>query len=255
MKFPAVAFDLDGTLYPNYSFYARLVPFLLKEQRYLRAFGKARDRLRAEECNLAAPNCLEVSSGETPGRLSERNLSFYERQAAYMGEILHAKPELLLQKTEKIIYRGWEPIFKKVRLFPHVIETLRALKEAGVRLGLLSDFPPEAKLENLGLGGLWDAVLCSEAIGCLKPGPLPFAELAKTMGCTPGEMLYVGNSFRYDVLGAQGAGMKAAWVVSRSKAKKQARGLKNAPAAELPAKPAADFVFSDYRKLRDYVLT
>ena len=61
----AVAFDLDGTLYPNYRFYIKLVPFLVKEQRYLRAFGKARDRLR--------------------GEIGEDNLQhaglFYERQA------------------------------------------------------------------------------------------------------------------------------------------------------------------------------
>jgi putative hydrolase of the HAD superfamily len=233
MKFSAVAFDLDGTLYPNYRFNIRLVPFLSREQRYLRAFGKARDRLRAEE-----------------GKVPPAGNQFYERQAAYMGEILHARPELILTKTEKIIYRGWEPIFKKVRLFPHVIETLKALKEAGIKLGLLSDFPPDIKLENLGLGGLWDTTLCSEVIGCLKPGPLPFLELAKGLGYAPEEILYVGNSFRYDVLGAQKTGMKAAWVVSRfkaRKARKQAGGVKKAA--------AANFVFSDYRQLRDYVLT
>jgi putative hydrolase of the HAD superfamily len=236
VKFPAVAFDLDGTLYPNYSFYVRLVPFLLREQRYLRAFGKARDRIRAEEGNLAALNC----------GLPEGEMRFYERQASYMGEVLHARPELLIEKTEKMIYRGWEPLFKKVRLFPHVRETLKALKEAGVKLGLLSDFPPEAKLENLGLGGLWDMMLCSEAFGCLKPSPLPFLELAKGLGFAPGEVLYVGNSFRYDVLGAQKAGMKAAWVVSRFKVRRQAAGVNE--------EPKANFVFSDYRQLRDYVL-
>jgi putative hydrolase of the HAD superfamily len=124
-----------------------------------------------------------------------------------------------------------------------VIETLKALKEAGVKLGLLSDFPPEVKLENLGLAGLWDTVLCSEASGCLKPSPLPFLELAKNMGYPPEEMLYVGNSFRYDVVGSQKTGMKAAWVVSRLKA----RSVKKAPKGV--------FVFSDYRQLRDYVLT
>jgi putative hydrolase of the HAD superfamily len=201
----------------------------LKEQRYLRAFGKARDRLRAEE-----------------GKVQDAGNQFYERQAAYMGEILHAGPEMILKKTEKIIYRNWEPIFKGVKLFPQVIETLKALKEAGVKLGLLSDFPPETKLEYMGLSGLWDTVLCSEAIGCLKPGALPFRELARNMGYAPEEMLYVGNSFRYDVLGAQKTGMKAAWVVSGLKARGLAGSAKKAP--------SADFVFSDYRQLRDYVL-
>jgi putative hydrolase of the HAD superfamily len=94
-------------------------------------------------------------------------------------------------------------------------------------------------------------VLCSEVIGSLKPDPLPFTELARTMGYSPGEMLYVGNSFRYDVLGAQKTGMKAAWVVSGRKARKFRRTRAGGEKRE----PKADFVFSDYRQLRDYVLT
>jgi putative hydrolase of the HAD superfamily len=227
LKFAAVAFDLDGTLYPNYRFYVRLIPFLLKEQRYLRAFGKARNMLRAEE---GAPPAGEAS--------------FYERQARYMAKILDQDPEILMARTEKIIYRGWEPLFKKVKLFPAVIETLSALKLAGVKLGLLSDFPPEIKLKTLGLSGYWDTVLCSETLGALKPDPLPFRELARVMGFPPEEILYVGNSFAYDVLGARKVGMKTAWVSSRRKCRNGGIGGEK-----------ADFSFFDYRQLRDYMLT
>jgi putative hydrolase of the HAD superfamily len=220
-RFQAVAFDLDGTLYPNYSFYIRLLPFLLKNLAYLRAFGKARDHLRAG-----------VPDGGEDG-------SFYRRQAAYMGKILKTAPEILEEKTERLIYRGWEPLYKKVKLFPHVIETLTALKEGGVRLGLLSDFPPLAKLEYLGLSGFWDTVLCSEEIGRLKPDSLPFRELASAMGFPPAEILYVGNSFSYDVKGSSRAGMKAAWITGASGGRK---------------KGGADFAFHDYRQLRDFVL-
>jgi putative hydrolase of the HAD superfamily len=221
-RFPALAFDLDGTLYPNRRFYIRILPFVLKEQRHLRAFGRARNRLRAEQ-----------------GK--EEVFSFYQRQARYMAEILGTAPEPLAEKTERLIYRGWEPVFKNIRLFPHVVETLEALRENGVKLGLLSDFPPLTKLENLGLSGFWDTVLCSEEIGRLKPDPLPFRELAGRMGFSPEEILYVGNSFSYDVLGAKKSGMKAAWIRSRLKVPR-GRGER------------ADFVFHDYRQLHDYVL-
>jgi putative hydrolase of the HAD superfamily len=237
LRFPAVAFDLDGTLYPNYQLYVRLIPFLIREQRYLRAFGKARDRMRQE------------------GSGSETGESFYRKQARYMGEILKLPPESLEEKTERLIYRGWEPHFKKVRLFPFVTETLRTLKEAGVKLGLLSDFPPGTKLEYLGLSGLWDAVLCSEEIGRLKPDPLPFRELVSAMTYPPEEILYVGNSFTYDVSGASQAGMKTAWITpawqTRRKEKLRKRDMGQA-GQEL--KGEADFIFHDYRQLRDYVL-
>jgi putative hydrolase of the HAD superfamily len=223
-RFPVVAFDLDGTLYPNWRFYLLLLPFVIKEQRHLRAFGRARDRLRAEEGIREPP--------------------LYERQARYMSEILGTEPRLLAEKTERLIYRGWEPLFKKVRLFPFVKETLRALKDGGVKLGLLSDFPPKAKLEYLGLSGLWDTVLCSEEIGRLKPDPLPFRELVRSLGVPAEEILYVGNSFPYDVLGSKRTGMKAAWMTSYRNFRKKPGSLRG----------EADFVFYDYRQLRDYML-
>jgi putative hydrolase of the HAD superfamily len=228
-KFAAVAFDLDGTLYPNYRFYIRLVPFVLRELRFLRAFGKARDWLRA---------------GKGEGGKDD----FYGRQARLMAEILREPPEKLQDKLERLIYRGWEPIFKKIKLYPHVAETLRALKAGGIKLGLLSDFPPEEKLRNLGISEFWDTVLCSETIGELKPGLLPFEELAGSLGLPPEEILYVGNSFSYDVLGARKAGMGAAWI-------KAGRKNPSSGAGGIPPGRGADFVFSDYRQLRNYVLS
>jgi putative hydrolase of the HAD superfamily len=230
-KFAALAFDLDGTLYPNYRFYIRLVPFVLRELRLLRAFGKARNRLRAGE-------------GKAGGE------DFYGRQARLMAEILKKPPEELKEKVRRLIYRGWEPIFRKIRLYPHVEETLRILKAGGIKLGLLSDFPPEEKLKNLGIFELWDTVLCSEIIGELKPDPLSFGELARRMGLPPEKILYVGNSFPYDVAGAKRAGMGAAWI---NFGRKHPSPLKTG--VETGGPPEADFVFSDYRQLGDYVLS
>jgi len=229
MKFPAVAFDLDGTLYPNYRLNLRLVPFILKEQRLLRAMGKARTQLRK-------------SGGGTGG-------NFYKEQAKIMGEILGDSAEKVMEKTEKLIYRGWEDHFKKVRLFPHVIETLDALRKNGITLGLLSDFPPETKLKNLKIFEYWDVVVCSEQAGFLKPDTAAFLEIAKRMGTAPEKILYVGNSVSYDVAGAHKAGMKAALV----------RAVPFLPGREKPPSAAqnirmAEFIFSDYRQLRDYVL-
>jgi len=229
MKFPGVAFDLDGTLYPNRNFYIHLIPFLLKESRYLRVFGKVRDRIRREA---------------SIGKFNHGPVSFYQIQAQYMAEELGQDPALLLQKNEEMIYRGWEPLFKKVSLFPQVKEILHFLRENGVKLGLLSDFPPLKKLEILGISGIWDAVLCSEETGRLKPDPLPFNELVKTMNLPPEKILYVGNSYSYDVVGARQTGMKTAWI----------RPKRKCLFPELNGDKTADLIFYSYRQLKNFML-
>jgi putative hydrolase of the HAD superfamily len=159
-----------------------------------------------------------------------------------MGEMLGKDAKAVQDRTEKLVYRGWEPLFKKIKLFPQVVETLSAFKAKGLKLGLLSDFPPDQKLTNLGLDGLWDAVLCSEKTGRLKPDPRSFLELARKLGATPERILYVGNSVRYDVVGSKNVGMKTA-LVAPFLLKKFIKPADN-----------ATFVFSDYRQLTKYVL-
>ncbi|MDR0583767.1 MAG: HAD family hydrolase [Treponema sp.] len=240
----AVAFDLDGTLYPNYRLYIRLIPFALKELPLLRALGRARTIIRAgQEAGDRTGRCRGALRGEAPS--AELSSGFYDYQAAIIADILRAPPELVKEKTERLIYRGWEPHFKKIRLFPHVKETLAVLRQAGFRLGMLSDFPPETKLACLGIGDCWDAALCSERLGALKPDRRPFDALAGALGLPPERILYVGNSFRYDVEGANRAGMRTALlrgILSETGARSGGCGC------------SPDFTFHDYRQLRDYML-
>jgi putative hydrolase of the HAD superfamily len=215
-----IAFDLDGTFYPNYRFYVRLIPFILKEYRLLLAMGKARNALRTKP--------------------EEGN--FYDLQAGIMAKILRKDPEMIKEQTERLIYRNWEPLFKKIKPYPHVRETLENLHKKGFKLGLLSDFPPEKKLENLGLADYWDTILCSESTNRLKPHPTPFLELAKKLGLSPERILYVGNSVKYDIIGAKRAGMKAALINPPLLKNRRHNGN-------------ADFIFSDYRQLYTFVLS
>jgi putative hydrolase of the HAD superfamily len=217
----AVGFDLDGTLYPTYRLNIRLLPFLLRHGRLLSALGKARTVIRREQ-------------EQSPASVWPH---FYDYQAQITAGLLRAQPEQVKEKINNLIYRGWERHFSHIQLFPHVRELLGELRAARLKLGLLSDFPPAVKLEKLGLADCWDAVLCSERIGAIKPAIQPFVELAKALGCPPEQVLYVGNSRRYDAAGGRRAGMKTALITRR-----RASATK------------ADFIFHDYRQLRDYVL-
>jgi putative hydrolase of the HAD superfamily len=223
----AVAFDLDGTLYPNYRLNIRLLPFLFRHGPLLAAFAKARSIIRREQ-------------EQSPGAVLP---DFYDYQARLTAGLLHAPPEQIREKIDRLIYRGWERHFFKIKLIPHVREVLAELRAAGLKLGLLSDFPPETKLKNLGFADCWDAVLCSERAGAIKPALRPFAELAQALQCPPGQILYVGNSRSYDMDGARRAGMKTALFAGCFSGNRSAAG-----------KTGADFTFRSYRQLRDFVL-
>jgi len=219
-----IAFDLDGTLYPNYRMNIRLLPFILKEWKLVAAFGKARNIIRKEQENGSPlPDDFYLYQAEQTAKLLSENDAGKVRD-----------------KIDRMIYRGWEPLFKKIKLFKAVKETLAAMRGKNFKLGLLSDFPPETKLEYLGVGGIWDAVLCSERCGALKPHPLSFIKLAEALSLKPEEILYVGNSYPYDVIGAAKAGMKTAWLK---------------PALQPVKKPTPDFSFNNYRQLYKFMLS
>ncbi|MDR2943423.1 MAG: HAD family hydrolase [Treponema sp.] len=220
-----VAFDLDGTLYPNYRLHIRILPAILKQLPLVVAFGRSRNIIRKEQENLS------IVQGD-----------FYQYQADITAKLLSVPSDQLKEKIDALIYKAWEPPFKKIKPFKWVRETIDALWKAGFKLGLLSDFPPDTKLEYMGLNGFWDAVLCSETFGALKPHPLSFNKLADAMSLPPEKILYVGNSRAYDVAGANKAGMKTAWIKSPLF---PGSGLK---------KPLPDFSFNNYRQLSDFML-
>ena len=224
----AVGFDLDGTLYPNYSLYLRLLPKLILHPLFYRAFSKARSQ-------------LHVGQNDCP----ESGASFYDRQASEMALILGKPAEQIKHKAECLVYKNWENHFSGIKLFPHLKETLGALRGAGLRLAVLSDFPPVRKLSLLGLDGFFDTAIASEETGALKPSGIPFSAMARALNVRHDEILYVGNSAHFDVEGAKSAGMKAALI--RRDVFSTGRVPKNFAGK-------ADFVFRDYRQLREYIL-
>lgn len=216
-KFDAVAFDVDGTLYPNHRAVVPLGLCAVRELPLVFAFQKARRIIRAEP--------------EIEG-------SFFEAQAAVIARILGKDRGDVKKKIEETIYRDWCAAFKKVRPFAGVRNTLEFIRGRGYKTAAMSDFPPHEKLGMLGLDGLWDYELGSEFTGRLKPDAAPFLKLSSALKVPPERILYVGNSVRYDVIGSKKTGMKAALIE---------------PFPRFRDKGGADFVFRNYAQLKDYI--
>ena len=212
-----VAFDIDGTLYRTWKLNVRMSIYFLRHNLFFLKYGLVRNIMHRTD---ALPNFVQI-------------------QAEHMAKKLKTSPEDAKAQLDKIVYKGLEKYFEKIKPCKGSIEFIRELKARGYKIALLSDFPPEQKGNIWGVKELCDFILGSEEAGALKPHPVPFKKLADGMQLAPEEILYIGNSHKYDVVGAKNAGMKSAWLIS--------------PLAGLFGKKSkiADFTFCHYKQLAD----
>jgi putative hydrolase of the HAD superfamily len=133
-----------------------------------------------------------------------------------------------------------EGIAAALELVPGVRELLGDLRER-YRVGLLTDGPALAqrdKLDALGLGDAFEAVLVSGELGVGKPDRRAFAALAAALGVTPARAVYVGDEPEIDVVGAAEAGFRTVQVLGpdeRAHPRSDAAVAREDLAARLPA--------------------
>jgi putative hydrolase of the HAD superfamily len=96
------------------------------------------------------------------------------------------------------------------RVFPDAPPALRALRQSGVRLVVVSnwDWSLPQWLERAGLAELVDGVVSSAIAGAAKPAPAIFLTALEIAGAEPAEALHVGDSLTSDVEGARAAGVR-----------------------------------------------
>ena len=93
--------------------------------------------------------------------------------------------------------------------------TLRALREIGLRLGLVSNGNARAqqrKIGALGIAPYFDAMIISGAVGLRKPDPRIFRLGLRAVDAEAAECWFVGDHPLNDILGARAAGLVAVWV-------------------------------------------
>lgn len=112
-----------------------------------------------------------------------------------------------------------ERIADELRPFPQAVAVVRALRDVGIRVGVLTNGPSgfqRRKLETSGLGPELDAVAISEELGVAKPDRQAFERALALLGTSAEETAMVGDSLENDVLGALRAGLAAAvWMPGR----------------------------------------
>jgi HAD superfamily hydrolase (TIGR01662 family) len=105
----------------------------------------------------------------------------------------------------------WKP-------YPQAEASLRALSQRGYRLALISNATDDELIQGLaersGIRKWFDISLSSAGVGLRKPHPGIFQMVLDEWAFPPSQVVMVGDTLRFDVLGAHNAGCKgilAAW--------------------------------------------
>jgi len=104
--------------------------------------------------------------------------------------------------------------YASLRVWPDVPASLRALREAGIRLGFLSNMTRkmlEAGLARADLGALFEQVLSTDQIRTYKPAAAAY-ELASDAFALPREAILFAAFAGWDVAGAKWFGYPTFWV-------------------------------------------
>ena len=124
---------------------------------------------------------------------------------------------------------------------PGVIAAVNTLRARGLRLGVVSSAVHHPFLDwalaNFGIAGAFTTVITSASCGYYKSRPEIYHEALRGLGTAAGETIHVGDSYRFDVLGAQRAGMRAIWYASTEQALAQPENVAIATIADLATLP------------------
>lgn len=98
------------------------------------------------------------------------------------------------------------------RSFPDAAPALAALRAAGTGVAVLTNGSEEqqnGKLRSIGLAEMVGPVFTAEGVGAAKPDRRAFLAACDALAVDPASVLYVGDEYEVDVLGARAAGLNA----------------------------------------------
>jgi putative hydrolase of the HAD superfamily len=155
-------------------------------------------------------------SGEEAERAIRAEIAYY-RAHLYEGRDAASLHALRLRCAEAMelpipVETALDALLASLRFFayPDSAPTLRALRERGIRLVVVSnwDWSLHERLTETGLTPLLDGALASAEVGAAKPDPAIFETALRMTGTTPEETWHVGDTPEADVEGARGAGIR-----------------------------------------------
>ena len=103
---------------------------------------------------------------------------------------------------------------QEIRLFPGALETLQSLKDAGVRMALVTNGSASSqrpKIERFSLEGYFQHILIEGEFGAGKPSPRVYRHALGQIGAEASEAWMVGDNLEWEVAAPQRLGIMGVW--------------------------------------------
>jgi len=133
--------------------------------------------------------------------------------------VVQVLDELDIQLDEPTIERGIHDLMLAAlpdsRPIPGVVEAVRQLADDGLKLGIISNaiYHPflDWSLEKFGIADAFELVVTSASAGLYKSRVELYQYTTDELGSSVDRTIHIGDSYRFDVLGARAAGLKTVW--------------------------------------------
>jgi FMN hydrolase / 5-amino-6-(5-phospho-D-ribitylamino)uracil phosphatase len=197
-RIKAISFDLDDTLWPIW-------PTIERAEKVLHAWLVIHAPMTA--ALFSSPEALrEIRNHMTQQRPDlKSDMSALRRESIRLALYRAGENPLLAERAFDVFFAERQ----NVEFFPDVLPAIEFLAQ---RYPLVSLSNGNADLARVGLAPYFRAAISMREFGVGKPDPRIFHAAAGALELSPESVLHVGDDTLLDVLGAQNAGMQAAWA-------------------------------------------
>ena len=181
---------------------------------FLAIWRDERERQFREE----VPRFREVDLGQRAMRVLAR-LRGFEQKADEPWDDPGAAERSKPPEIDLIIRTYSDAFVATVEAPPQSRRVLEQLATHGFQVAILSNWPLASTIDRVAEAAGWlphlSGVFVSQRIGTIKPHRAIFAHVETSLGRRPGEILHVGDDWAADIVGANGAGWRTAYLRDR----------------------------------------
>lgn len=197
-----VLFDLDDTLLDDSSAYKRAAR---------RVAGEVAAERGVDAQRLATAFVAEANGFWTKLTQERLTLPIHDARTQLWSEALQASGVPLdIPLAERCGERYTRYRADELELFPGALDLVRALREHGCKLGIVTNgfaATHHEKVDRVGLRPYVDALFLADEMGMVKPDPEIFRYACRTLGSEPARTAMVGDRYDRDIIGAASVGL------------------------------------------------